>query len=91
MSLTCPIPDTHDRIDLLELAIGKIVEHSAGERAAIVTLGDHVDRGPVALRNSRERAFLFMSGITTSETDAFILIRVAASIFRRGRLQPQRI
>ena len=62
MSLTCPISDIHDRIDLLELAIGKIVEYSAGERAAIVTLGDYVDRGPVALRNSRERAFFVHVG-----------------------------
>ena len=46
MSLTYAIPDIHGRIDLLELAIGKIVEHSAGERATIVTLGDYVDRGP---------------------------------------------
>jgi calcineurin-like phosphoesterase family protein len=46
MSLTYAIPDIHGRFDLLELAIGKIVEHSAGERATIVTLGDYVDRGP---------------------------------------------
>ena len=46
MSLTYAIPDIHGRIDLLELAIDKIVEHSAGERATIVTLGDYVDHGP---------------------------------------------
>ena len=46
MSLTYTIPDIHGRIDLLELAIDKIVEHSAGERATIVTLGDYVDHGP---------------------------------------------
>jgi serine/threonine protein phosphatase 1 len=46
MSLTYAIPDIHGRIDLLELAIDKIVGHSAGERATIVTLGDYVDHGP---------------------------------------------
>ena len=46
MSLTYAIPDIHGRIDLLELAIDKIVEHSAEERATIVTLGDYVDHGP---------------------------------------------
>ena len=46
MSLTYAIPDIHGRIDLLELAVDKIVEHSAGERATIVILGDYVDHGP---------------------------------------------
>lgn len=46
MSLTYAIPDLHGRLDLLESAIAKIVEHSAGERSTIVTLGDYVDRGP---------------------------------------------
>ena len=46
MSLTYAIPDIHGRVDLLESAINKIVEHSAGDRATVVTLGDYVDRGP---------------------------------------------
>jgi serine/threonine protein phosphatase 1 len=46
MSLTYAIPDIHGRLDLLESAIAKIIEHSAGERSTIVTLGDYVDRGP---------------------------------------------
>lgn len=46
MTLTYAIPDLHGRLDLLESAIDKIVEHSAGERSTIVTLGDYVDRGP---------------------------------------------
>jgi serine/threonine protein phosphatase 1 len=50
MSLTYAIPDIHGRIDLLELAIAKILEHSGEERATVVTLGDYVDRGP----NSRQ-------------------------------------
>ena len=61
MSLTYAIPDIHGRIDLLESAIAKILEHSAGERATIVTLGDYVDRGP----NSRqviERLMAWRSG-----------------------------
>ena len=50
MTLTYAIPDLHGRFDLLETAIDRIVEHSAGERSTIVTLGDYVDRGP----NSRQ-------------------------------------
>src|SRR5271169_4752458 len=46
MSLTYAIPDIHGRLDLLESAIAKILEHSAGQRATVVTLGDYVDRGP---------------------------------------------
>jgi serine/threonine protein phosphatase 1 len=46
MTLTYAVPDLHGRLDLLEMAIDKIVEHSAGERSTIVTLGDYVDRGP---------------------------------------------
>jgi serine/threonine protein phosphatase 1 len=46
MALTYAIPDIHGRLDLLESAIIKILEHSAGERATVVTLGDYVDRGP---------------------------------------------
>jgi serine/threonine protein phosphatase 1 len=46
MSLTYAIPDLHGRLDLLESAIGRIVEHSAGNPATVVTLGDYVDRGP---------------------------------------------
>jgi serine/threonine protein phosphatase 1 len=50
MSFTYAIPDLHGCFELLELAIAKITEHSAGERSTIVTLGDYVDRGP----NSRQ-------------------------------------
>ena len=46
MGVTYAIPDIHGRLDLLGAAIGRIVEHSAGNRAAVVTLGDYVDRGP---------------------------------------------
>jgi calcineurin-like phosphoesterase family protein len=46
MSLTYAIPDLHGRLDLLESAIAKIIEHSVGKRATVVTLGDYVDYGP---------------------------------------------
>jgi serine/threonine protein phosphatase 1 len=46
MSLTYAIPDLHGRLDLLQSAITKIAEHSAGEQSTVVTLGDYVDRGP---------------------------------------------
>jgi serine/threonine protein phosphatase 1 len=46
MSLTYAIPDIHGRLDLLEAALDKIAEHSAGESSTVVTLGDYVDRGP---------------------------------------------
>ena len=46
MSITYAIPDLHGRLDLLDSAIEKIVEHSARKRATVVTLGDYVDRGP---------------------------------------------
>jgi serine/threonine protein phosphatase 1 len=46
MSLTYAIPDIHGRIDLLDSAIEKILEHSKGDRATVVTLGDYIDRGP---------------------------------------------
>jgi serine/threonine protein phosphatase 1 len=46
MSVTYAIPDLHGRVDLLQSAIARIVEHSSGERSTIVTLGDYVDRGP---------------------------------------------
>jgi serine/threonine protein phosphatase 1 len=46
MSLTYAIPDLHGRLDLLELALDKIVGHSREERSTIVTLGDYIDRGP---------------------------------------------
>jgi len=46
MSLTYAIPDIHGRFDLLEFAIKKIVDHSAGKHATVVTLGDYIDRGP---------------------------------------------
>jgi serine/threonine protein phosphatase 1 len=46
VSITYAIPDLHGRLDLLECAFEKIVQHSAGQHATIVTLGDYVDRGP---------------------------------------------
>jgi len=46
MSLTYAMPDIHGRLDLLETGIDRIVKHSAGKRATVVTLGDYVDRGP---------------------------------------------
>ena len=65
MSLTYAIPDIHGRIDLLEFAIDKIVEHSAGERATIVTLGDYVDRGPGS-RQVIERLMAWRPGKLTA-------------------------
>jgi serine/threonine protein phosphatase 1 len=50
MSLTYAIPDIHGRLDLLEGAIIRILDHSAGKLSTVVTLGDYVDRGP----NSRQ-------------------------------------
>jgi len=50
MSLTYAIPDLHGRLDLLESAIERIVEHSGGNSATVVTLGDYVDRGPDSRR-----------------------------------------
>lgn len=46
MSLTYAIPDLHGRIDLLERASLRILDHTGGQSARIVTLGDYVDRGP---------------------------------------------
>jgi serine/threonine protein phosphatase 1 len=50
MSRTYAVPDLHGRYDLLNAAIEKIMSHSRGHAARIVTLGDYVDRGP----NSQE-------------------------------------
>jgi serine/threonine protein phosphatase 1 len=46
MSFTYAIPDVHGRLDLFESALDKIVMHSAGSTATVVTLGDYIDRGP---------------------------------------------
>jgi serine/threonine protein phosphatase 1 len=46
MGLTYAIPDLHGQLDLLESAIAKIVQHSAGGTATVITLVDYVDRGP---------------------------------------------
>lgn len=46
MSATYAIPDIHGRLDLLDLALERIIAHSNGKPATIVTLGDYVDRGP---------------------------------------------
>jgi len=50
MSQTYAIPDLHGRLDLLELAMSRILEHVDRHTARVVTLGDYVDRGP----NSRD-------------------------------------
>jgi serine/threonine protein phosphatase 1 len=50
MSRTYAVPDVHGRYDLLNAAIEKILAHSSGGAAKVVTLGDYVDRGP----NSRQ-------------------------------------
>jgi serine/threonine protein phosphatase 1 len=50
MSLTYAIPDIHGRRDLLDAAIERIIGHSGGQPATIVTLGDYVDRGPNSRR-----------------------------------------
>ncbi|OKO86846.1 metallophosphoesterase family protein [Bradyrhizobium sp. AS23.2] len=46
MSLTYAIPDLHGRLDLLEQALSRILEHVGNQTARVVTLGDYVDRGP---------------------------------------------
>src|SRR5258708_7493173 len=46
MSRTYAVPDLHGRYDLLNAAIEKILDHSRGDAAKMVTLGDYVDRGP---------------------------------------------
>jgi serine/threonine protein phosphatase 1 len=45
MSLTYVIPDIHGRYDLLSEAFTEITARSGGQ-AAIVTIGDYVDKGP---------------------------------------------
>ena len=49
-SRTYAVPDLHGRYDLLNAAIEKILDHSRGHAAKMITLGDYVDRGP----NSQE-------------------------------------
>jgi Calcineurin-like phosphoesterase len=46
MSKTYVIPDIHGRYDLLCDGLAEIAAHSRGEAAAIVTIGDYVDKGP---------------------------------------------
>jgi serine/threonine protein phosphatase 1 len=46
MSRTYAVPDLHGRYDLLDAAIGTILDHARGEAAKMVTLGDYIDRGP---------------------------------------------
>jgi serine/threonine protein phosphatase 1 len=46
MSLTYVIPDIHGRHDLLSEALAEITLRSRDEAAAIVMLGDYVDKGP---------------------------------------------
>jgi serine/threonine protein phosphatase 1 len=50
MSRTYAVPDLHGRDDLLNAAIEKILDHSRGYAAKMVTLGDCVDRGPHSRR-----------------------------------------
>jgi serine/threonine protein phosphatase 1 len=50
MSRTYALPDLHGRYDLLTAAIEKILSHSNGLAAKLITLGDYIDRGP----NSRQ-------------------------------------
>jgi serine/threonine protein phosphatase 1 len=67
MTLTFAIPDIHGRLDLLDAAVEKIIERSAGSRATIVTLGDYVDRGPDS-RQVIERLMGWKSDSTTLVT-----------------------
>src|SRR6266436_9156613 len=67
MTLTFAIPDIHGRLDLLDAAVEKIIERSAGSRATIVTLGDYVDRGPDS-RQVIERLMGWKSESTTLVT-----------------------
>ena len=46
MALTYVIPDLHGRLDLLEKALTRILEHAGNQTSRVVTLGDYVDRGP---------------------------------------------
>jgi serine/threonine protein phosphatase 1 len=46
MSRTYAVPDLHGRYDLLNAAIGEVLDHSRGVAAKLITLGDYVDRGP---------------------------------------------
>ena len=65
MSLTYAIPDIHGRLDLLESAIDKIVEHSSGRTRD----GRHL-RGlcrPRAKQPSGDRTF---DGLETGEAEA---------------------
>lgn len=48
MSLTYAIPDLHGRADLLDEGLARILDHSGGRYAFVVTLGDYVDRGPAS-------------------------------------------
>lgn len=50
MNLTYAIPDLHGRLDLLERALSRILEHAKNRAARVVTLGDYVDRGPDSRR-----------------------------------------
>lgn len=45
---TYAVPDLHGRFDLFERAIAAILVHAKGAAASVVTLGDHVDRGPAS-------------------------------------------
>jgi serine/threonine protein phosphatase 1 len=59
MSLTYVIPDIHGRCDLLNEGLAGISGHSGGDGGTIVTIGDHVDKGP----QSRQVIERLLSGL----------------------------
>ena len=46
MGKTYAIADLHGRFDLLEMALNAIIDRGPANGSKIVTLGDHIDRGP---------------------------------------------
>jgi serine/threonine protein phosphatase 1 len=66
MARTYAVPDLHGRYDLLAGAIERILQHSRGHAATMVTLGDYVDRGP----NSRQ----VMECLVNWSSDALSLV-----------------
>ncbi len=48
MAYTYAIPDVHGRLDLLDSALTRIVDHAGGRQATLVLLGDYIDRGPAS-------------------------------------------
>jgi serine/threonine protein phosphatase 1 len=60
MGYTYVIPDVHGRLDLLDSALIRIVDHAGGRQATLVLLGDYIDRGPAG-RQVIERLMGFRS------------------------------